>query len=237
MSLEEKLSGPHNAVIIAIILTILVAIESIYVIPWAPYFLIYAALAIMIPYWLHAYKFRKIRELGEKEQLTMFVIFLGISFIVLLTVDFIYSFLLSTYGLKLDPMYDLSAALENLAFVAAGKFNITTESAFLIYAIYVMIWAPIGEELFYRGYLYGELRKKYGIITSNIISSFLFGIRHATHFLFLLPDYPLIPGLYWSLHAFIFGIIIAYAYEKTDNLCIPMLIHFLFNLISAAIPF
>jgi len=102
----------------------------------------------------------------------------------------------------------------------------------LIYAMYVLIWAPIGEELFYRGYVYGELREKYGFAISTLISSFFFGIRHSTHFLLLLPSFPTVSATYWTVSTFFFDIIMVYAYEKSDSLYTPMLIHFLVNVIS-----
>jgi len=220
-------------VLVIVLLTILVAIESLYPIPWAPYFIIYAFLAIFIPLYTKSYKFGRIKSLVEKNVLKTFIIFFVLTIVILNAMEYTYFFILSQLDLASNSMYNLNLALEDLASLAAKKFGITVDATILIYAIYVLIWAPIGEELLYRGYMYGHLREKYGVITANLISSFFFGIRHATHFLFLLPNYPYVAAMYWVIHAFIFGVLIAYAYEKSETLYVPMIIHFIFNIVSA----
>lgn len=231
----EKLKTPLNVLLIGLFLTILVAFESLYFVPWAPYFIIYAILAIILPLIVGSYKFGNLITI-LKNHIRIFLTLIILSIALLYLIDLIYVNSLRALGLFGNPYYDLSAALDLLAETAAVKFGIDADTAKLIYALYILLWAPIGEELFYRGYMYGELKKKTNIIPATLISTFFFGIRHSTHFLFLLPDFPLVAALYWALHAFIFGIIMVYAYEKTDSLYIPMLIHFLFNLIQALLP-
>lgn len=226
----EKLKDPNMAILVTIVLTVIVAIESLYFVPWAPYFLIYSALAIIIPLYTKSYKFGRITEIFKDEKLKFFIVALIAAFAYSLIMDNLYALILESSGLKNNPYFDLNAALVELATAAGLKFGISTFDAILIYAIYVIIWAPIGEELLYRGYLYGEMKKKYGILVSTIVSTFFFGIRHTVHFL-MLPNFPLVSALYWALHAFIFGLIMVYAYEKTDTLYAPMIIHFLANLL------
>jgi len=233
--MQKWATKPGPIILVATFLTFLVAFESLYFIPWAPYFLIYAILAVIIPIYLKMYRFGKLRDLASTEIAKLFVAFLIVSFVILFLMDLIYIVTLQSLGLINNPIYDLSAALYILADEAALKFGITINSAIALYGAYVVIWAPIGEELFYRGYMYKGLRERYSITISALISSFFFGIRHMTHFLFILPDYPVFSGLYWAFHAFIFGLLMAYAYEKTDTLYVPMLIHFLINLISVLI--
>jgi len=233
MNTKPMLIQPRVIILMVALLTIIVAIESLYLIPWAPYFLIYAFLAIFIPLYTKSYKFGSIKLLAKKRVLMFFIIFLVLTIVILNAMDYVYLLILSQLDLVSNSMYNLNLALEDLASLAAKKFGITVNAAILIYAIYVLIWAPIGEELLYRGYMYGHLREKYGVITANLISSFFFGIRHATHFLFLLPNYPYVAAMYWVIHAFIFGVLIAYAYEKSETLYVPMIIHFIFNIVSA----
>lgn len=226
---------PSYIITLSIILTIIVAIESLYLVPWSPYFLIYAILAIIIPIYVRSYKFGPVRISLSKKNVQRLIIFFLIILIILYIIDLSYSYILSTHGLYNDPYYNLNRALEALATKASHKFGISEEIAIGIYAIYIIAWAPIGEELFYRGYVFAGLKKKYGFNTSSIVSSLFFGIRHMTHFIFLLPLYPLYAAIYWAIHTFIFGLIISYAYEKTDTLYVPILIHFLLNFIDAVI--
>ncbi|MGQ4914101.1 MAG: CPBP family intramembrane glutamic endopeptidase [Candidatus Asgardarchaeia archaeon] len=226
----EALRNPSGVILVGIVLTLIVLIESLEIIPWSPYFLIYAALAIIIPIWLKSYKFGKLVDVFKQNLVFIVIIFVIIA-VFSVAIDFIYEQLLVSSGLSGDPMYDFNAALVALAHKAAIKFGISDLNATLIYAVYIIVWAPIGEELFYRGYMYGELKQRMNKYAAMLISTFFFGIRHATHFFFLLPEYPLIPGIYWAVHAFIFGLIIVYLYEKTDSLYPPMIIHFLANVL------
>lgn len=230
----EWLKTLNGIIITGVILTVIVLIESLEFVPWAPYFLVYAILGIVIPLWLKTYSFGGFSETFRKN-LKLFIVLLVLSIIILTVADFIHNTVAAMTGVAGDPMYDFFAALEALSEKAGIKFGISSLSAKLIYAVYIIIWAPIGEELFYRGYMYGEMKKKISKFWAAIISTAFFGIRHATHFFFLLPEYPLIPALYWAVHAAIFGFIMVYAYEKTDSLYIPMSIHFLTNILNAMI--
>ena len=231
MSFRKTLKQPSYVILIGLILTIVVAIESLYVVPWSPYFLIYALLAIMIPIYTKSYKFGNFRECFHGTKMKIFVITLVTGLIIAVGLDVATNEFLASVRLINNPYYSLPAALQNLAEIAGIKFGITTTDAILIYALYIIFWAPIGEELFYRGYMYGELKGRYGKIYAALISTFFFGVRHSTHMLFL-PTYPLVAGLYWASSAFIFGLIMVYAYDKTDSLYIPMIAHFLINLIQ-----
>ena len=218
-----------GAVTTATVLTLIVLFESLYFVPWSPYFLIYAILAIIIPAKLGTYRFGKFGE-ELKRNLRPFLIFLIIAIIYVLAMDTVYDLIITTMGAKGNTLIDFNAALNLLAEKAGEKFHITTENAKLVYAIYILIWAPIGEELFYRGYLFNIIKEKTNLVSGVLVSSFFFGIRHMTHFFFLNPT-PILPGLWWATHAFFFGIIMAYSYEKTNTLYVPMIIHFITNLI------
>ncbi|MGQ4833883.1 MAG: CPBP family intramembrane glutamic endopeptidase [Candidatus Asgardarchaeia archaeon] len=230
--MKEFLNNSTGSIIIATILTILVAIESLYFVPWAPYFLIYAILATVIPIIVKTYKLGSIKDIFKGSKLTIFIVALVVAILYVFAIDYIYFGSLSIAGLYNNPYYNLNLALEELANVAGQKFGISSEDAMLIYGLYVLIWAPIGEELFYRGYLYQLTKEKYGFLAGMLISSFFFGIRHFTHLLFLLPELYLVSAIYWAIHAFFFGFIMVYAYEKTESLYPPMIIHFIVNLAS-----
>ena len=232
MSLKGSLKQPLYVILIGLVLTVIVAVESLYPIPWSPYFLIYAALAIAIPLYTKSYKFGSFSDNFRGHKLKIFIVVLVVGIILTIGLDTLTNTILTNAGLADNPYYSLPAALVALAESAGIKFGITTTTAMLIYAFYIIIWAPIGEELFYRGYVYGELKEKYGLLGATLISTFFFGIRHATHMLFL-PTYPLIAGLYWAFSAFVFGLVMVYAYEKTESLYVPMIVHLIVNLIQA----
>ncbi|MBI3742067.1 MAG: CPBP family intramembrane metalloprotease, partial [Chloroflexi bacterium] len=71
--------------------------------------------------------------------------------------------------------------------------------------------APIAEEIFFRGFMYGGLRAHVGIIPALLISATIFTALHFTLELFI----PI----------FILGIFLAWLYEKSGSLVPGMLLH------------
>ena len=92
-------------------------------------------------------------------------------------------------------------------------------SAFILSSITSIIFAPLLEELIFRGILLNRLKIRIGIIPSMLVTSFLFAIGHDTG------------GM---LSAFVFGMCMCILYLKTDNILVPMAVHFINN-VSAVI--
>lgn len=88
--------------------------------------------------------------------------------------------------------------------------------------ISTVIISPISEELIFRGVLLSKLRLFTPTIFAVLISSLLFGALHSFGSIF---------------SAFVFGICMAILYLKTDNICVPILTHFLNNLFAEIIRF
>lgn len=89
--------------------------------------------------------------------------------------------------------------------------------AFLLSAIGSIIFAPLIEELVFRGVLFNRLKVRVGIIPAMLISSFLFGIGH---------DFG---GM---VSAFLFGLCMCILFLKTDNILVPMSVHFINNVVA-----
>lgn len=89
--------------------------------------------------------------------------------------------------------------------------------AFLFTAITSIIFAPVLEELIFRGVLFNRLKIRVGIIPAMIFSSLLFGIGH---------DFGGITS------AFLFGMCMCILYLKTDNILVPMSVHFTNNVVA-----
>ncbi|MFO7557689.1 MAG: type II CAAX endopeptidase family protein [Desulfobacterales bacterium] len=73
--------------------------------------------------------------------------------------------------------------------------------------------APVAEEFFFRGLLYGFLRR-WGVVFAIMVSTLLFAVAH--------PKVSIIP--------ITGGILFAVSYEKEKNLLVPIIIHTLGNL-------
>lgn len=88
----------------------------------------------------------------------------------------------------------------------------------LVILFLVVILGPIAEEVLFRGVLYGQLREVCSVTQAALIAGVLFGAYHKN----------LVQGIY----ATIFGIILAYLYEKTNTIWGAIITHMMFNLSS-----
>lgn len=231
MKLRTWLLSETGIISTGIVLTLLVLAESIFP-PWAPYFIFYALLAILIPLMLKTYQFGSFRAvLKANWQLTLGIFIIAVIWDIGVT-TWLYERILVAFGVGSDPFYALNVALQALADKAAVKFGITPDSALILYALFILIWAPIGEELFYRGYIQGALRQSVSFKASALVSAAFFGIRHATHLFFLWPEVPWVAAASWVLGTFVFGLLTSYLYEKTRSLYPPMIVHVGINIVE-----
>jgi len=86
----------------------------------------------------------------------------------------------------------------------------------------LVIFAPVAEEIFFRGFIFGGLVRPLGIIGAMFVSGFIFGafhIQNAESVGLLLPF-----GL--------IGMLFAWLYYRTGSILPSMAAHFLFNLVS-----
>ena len=90
-------------------------------------------------------------------------------------------------------------------------------------ALAAVLFAPIAEELFFRGFVFTGIARSFGIPAGIVGSGFLFGAAH------LVGN----PVLYKSLIQFwAIGMIFAFAYWKSQNILATIAAHFTFNLLG-----
>jgi membrane protease YdiL (CAAX protease family)/uncharacterized RDD family membrane protein YckC len=87
----------------------------------------------------------------------------------------------------------------------------------------IAVAAPIAEEIFFRGMLFGGLRRRLSTFPAAVISALVFGALHATTGVSAVP--PLI----------VFGFVLALLYEKTGSLVPGMIAHALNNALALAV--
>lgn len=92
-----------------------------------------------------------------------------------------------------------------------------------IISILVSLIGPVVEEVFFRGFLYGALKKRFNIWWAIFISAFLFSLLH-TNVIGFLPILTL-------------GIFLAYLREKTGSLIPSITVHVIHNTALAALMF
>jgi membrane protease YdiL (CAAX protease family) len=89
--------------------------------------------------------------------------------------------------------------------------------------VLLVLVAPVGEEVFYRGFLFGGLRGRLGFWGAALISGGLFGLSHVAGGAVLVPL------------LFVFGLTQAFLYERRRSLVAPIAAHAMFNLIGFAV--
>lgn len=82
----------------------------------------------------------------------------------------------------------------------------------------VCLLGPLAEEMLFRGMIYAKLRRAFSVWPAAIISGVLFGLFHANW----------VQGVY----AAVFGVVLAYIYEKTQTIWGSCLLHVIFNSLS-----
>ncbi|MCU4825577.1 CPBP family intramembrane metalloprotease [Bacillus cereus] len=91
-----------------------------------------------------------------------------------------------------------------------------TKNEIILYVVVLTIFAPIWEELLFRGIFFTKLSQRFSILSSAVISASIFTLGH-----------PLTVGS--VLYILGGGICLAYTYKKTNNLLVPWGIHLLNN--------
>jgi CAAX protease family protein len=91
--------------------------------------------------------------------------------------------------------------------------------AFIVDTLNVTVWAPIVEELVFRGLLYGTLRTRLSVWPAALLSAALFALPHGYE-------------LAGSLSVLMSGVLWALAYERTRSLLPGLLAHSANNLMS-----
>lgn len=121
-------------------------------------------------------------------------------------VQFAISFLLNlVYIVRPDVMQNYTKVMESL-----GSGNPSFFSVF-----YVVITAPIVEEMLMRGLCLVILRKEFPFWVANIIQAFYFGVIHLN----------LVQGIY----AFLLGIVLGAVVKRYGTLKASMYLHFVIN--------
>jgi len=186
--------------IIALVLQILlVAIGLFIIVPFIWYFLV------------NKLSFKEIlfRIKLRKEGMDMAIFWGIISMIAMFAIMFVFGILLTFYGFNLDE-----------------SSNITDlEQIFSLPSIFFIVaFQPIGEEIFFRGFLLDKISSLAGKETAIVVTSVLFGIAHLTY-----------GNIYPAIMTGILGLILAYMVIKTKSLTTAIIAHIFFNVASVTL--
>ncbi|MBS3780210.1 MAG: CPBP family intramembrane metalloprotease [Desulfovermiculus sp.] len=121
-------------------------------------------------------------------------------FIPAMWLNALYEAFLSRFGLKMQP------ELERI---------LTETSSPGLFILAAVIIAPLVEEIFFRGFLFAGLKKRYTWVSAMLISSGLFALLHLS---------PLAAPL-----IFLLGLVFAYLYQQSGSIWPAVITHSLVN--------
>lgn len=96
-----------------------------------------------------------------------------------------------------------------------GFENVAQRFEYLLAFITLVVVAPIAEEVLFRGYLYGRLRERGGIIVAILLTSLVFGVLHGQ--------------LNVGVNVFALSIILCLLREVTGSIWSGILLHMIKN--------
>ncbi|MFH1854454.1 MAG: CPBP family intramembrane glutamic endopeptidase [Candidatus Omnitrophota bacterium] len=88
-------------------------------------------------------------------------------------------------------------------------------NALLLLTLFVSVFGPIIEEVFFRGFMYSAMRKRFGIVAAVFLSASIFSFLH-TNIIGFLP-------------IMVLGALLAYLYETTGSLVSSIAVHIMHN--------
>jgi membrane protease YdiL (CAAX protease family) len=97
----------------------------------------------------------------------------------------------------------------------------TSPGPLIVVVVAAVFMAPVIEELFFRGFLFGGLEAKWGWVTAAIVSSLLFSAAHVSPFAFV-P----FAGI---------GFLFAWSYHHTGSITSSIFAHTIVNVVAFAI--
>jgi membrane protease YdiL (CAAX protease family) len=202
--------------------------------PWAPFYVVYAALATWLPIKWGTYRFGPIKAVPWWYWVISPIIAILVQAILSLLLNGVYARIVVAMGgvERLDDPLIAVAPMFGAMFEAASEhLGISVEAVRTAYFAFLVAWAGAGEELYFRGYVQGTLRKRHSARYAILVAASLFAVRHYMQMLLMLPKYPIFAASAWVLMGFLLGILLGIIYERTKSLWIPVTIHYLFNII------
>jgi len=138
-------------------------------------------------------------------------------FIIINASLYLISFILVTV-LNLPAIFELFIIRQRQTMRGGGALLGLIETEFgtgflWIPVLFLVLIGPLREEIIFRGFLYGPIRRKVGSTIAIVLTAILFMLGHG-HF---------------SQTIFVFGLLFAYLYESTQSLAPSILFHALYN--------
>jgi len=207
--------SPGTLLLIGVLLTGIALLESWRGWMYAPFPIVYALLAILIPAW-----YRCLPSGNPWRTLVGdcrgWVVPLAGALIFVAAYVVLYSTVLRVLGRTDDSNWNLLATYQLFGHLYIARYGRPT--VMLAGYLLVGVWPMLGEEFFYRGFLFKGLTYHMSPAKAAVVSASLFGLRHAVQLVYLLPAYPTVSGIAYFLWAAGLGLFWAWAYHRTRSL-------------------
>lgn len=120
-------------------------------------------------------------------------------------------------GLSLNVVTGLVLSLVPEEWMSAyeASSSMVTSGHPVVMVLATVIAAPVIEEIIFRGLAYTRMKKGMPTAVAVILSSALFGVAHGQWV--------------WMLYAFVFGLVLVWAFEHTKSLLANILLHLSYN--------
>ena len=132
-------------------------------------------------------------------------------------------FFFPKFGLFFVLYYAVALALTIITQTPAANQELLDQISLPILAFSALIYAPVVEEVIYRGFLRRLITNGNTFI---IISALIFGTIHMLH-----PGQTMMQYLYIIEYVMLGGFL-AWLYVKSNNICLAMMGHFFLNLVA-----
>ena len=217
------------ALVLGILVTVIALPESWRSWPYAPFLLVHATLTIVIPVLYGALPTgRPLPELRRWLPHQRVPLLAAAAFIVGFVL--VYVLVLRASSHAGDASWDLVAAYRALMDSYVDRYGLA--ATVIVGYLLLGVWPMFGEELFYRGFVLRGLLDGTTPAIAVIVSSALFGLRHAAQLVYFLPGYPIATGLAYFVWAFGISVMLGWIYVRTRSLWVCMALHSV-NLILA----
>ena len=137
------------------------------------------------------------------------------------------------FGISNDNWF---ISIKNSYFLTFDTTGMSLQQLFIIFTIPALLFSPIGEEIFFRGFLQEALTTKFPYQFAMFIDALFFALIHLFHHGIVrnqtgqLDFYPL-SGFIWVLLMFITAITFAVLKKKSGSVYPAILAHAVFNLV------
>ena len=190
---QRRLSLPEDIVGAVFSFVITGVVEFAFVLATAYYMALKRAPGITIRQGLAALGLRR-TPLGPA------VIAAVVGFLVIIGVNVLYSFLIAAFKLPLHTNSD--------TLLQQAKYAPITSLGLILGAVFV---APLCEEVFFRGFLFGGLLERMSFWPAALVSAFLFGLAHGDVGSFVV--------------LFVFGLVLAFVRWRVGSIWPGIVIH------------